>query len=295
MEKNTTELNINSCKKWCDCTSIINVWILLLVWFLTWFVVSNETGKVWGISNLGKLKTIFASSGYVEAQSGYIAQMAAQFDGSAKPTPAPTPTAQAPKADDSQFPKATLTADQVTNMKKWFAIQGPADAKVTIIEYTDPECPFCIRHFNDKTIENTMKAFDGKINHIVKVVQWVNHPGTEAKSLAIICAGMLGGDKWYYGMFDKIESASTPQAAVAKEKVTDFAKELWLDNAKFTACTTSTEAKAIYTANRAEAQSVKANGTPGNLIINNTTNETTLVAGAYPLDQFKTLIEPMVK
>ena len=280
----------------CETTkNAINVGILLLVWFLTRFVVSNETGKVWWMNNLNKLKSIFASSGYVDAQSGYIAQMASQFDGSAKPTPTPTPTAQAPKADDSQFPKATLTADQVANMKKWFAVSGPADAKVTIIEYTDPECPFCVRHTNAKTISDVMKAFDGKVNHIVKPVQWVNHDNTEYKSLATICAGKIWWDKAYYEMFEKIMWSSTQQVMVPKEKVTDFAKELWLDNAKFTACTTSTEAKAIYTANRAEAQSVKANGTPGNLIINNTTNETTLVAGAYPLDQFKTLIEPMVK
>ena len=282
----------------CDnakCGSIINVGILLLVWFLTRFVVSNETGKVWWMNNLNKLKAIFASSGYVDAQSWYIAQMASQFDGSAKPAPIAKDQPAKQDAPDSQFPKSTLTADQILTMKKWFAVSGPTDAKVTIIEYTDPECPFCIRHTNAKTIDDVMKAFNGKVNHIVKPVQWVNHPGTEYKSLATICAGKIGGDKVYYKMFEKIMSSSTQQVPVAKEKIVDFAKELWLDNGKFVACTTSEEAKSIYTANRAEAQSVKANGTPGNLIINNTTNETTLVAGAYPLDQFKTLIEPMVK
>lgn len=278
---------------------VLNVLTLLLVWYLTRFVIGNEVNKVWWRDNFNKAKTLYALSGYKNAQSTSLDQAISSLNGTTPtPTPAATGTAQQPSQPsqpEAQFPTSKLTADQVTAMKKWFAVEWDANAQISIIEYTDPECPFCIRHYNDKTIATTMNNFPGKVNHIIKVVQWVNHPGTEKKSLAIICAWILGGDKNYIGMYDKIENASTPTAAVSADKVTDFAKELWLDGTKFASCMTSQEAKDIYAKNRAEAQSVWANGTPGNLIINNATNETTLVAWAYPADQFKTLITPMVK
>ncbi len=279
-------------------SNIISVATLLLVGYLVWFVMWNEVNKVWGWDNFNKAKTLYALSGYKNAQNTSLDQAISSLNGNA-PTPAPAATGTVqpaqPAPQQEQFPTAKLTADKVSEMKKWFAVEGDANAQVTIIEYTDPECPFCVRHHNDKTIATTISNFTGKVNHIIKVVQWVNHPWTEKKSIAVICAGKIGGDKNYIAMFDKIMSASTTSSMVSVDKIPELAKELWLDDAKFAACLTSPESKDIYTKNRAEAQSVWANGTPGNLIINNTTFETKLVAGAYPADQFKTIITSMIK
>jgi protein-disulfide isomerase len=106
------------------------------------------------------------------------------------------------------------------------------------VEYSDLECPFCIRHFNDKTIANTVAAFEGKVNHIFKVVQGVNHPGTEYKSLATLCAAKLKGAEAYTQMYQKIFAASTTSAVVPNAKVEEFAKELKVNTSDLAECVT---------------------------------------------------------
>lgn len=303
-ETNKTSNAENCSKSWFCCGKlgvIVNILTFLLLAYLSYFVISNEYWKVWWKANFNKLKSVYSLSGYVNGRTTNITDMEKQVNWwtvapqGDTPTQGDTQQPQQPAQPQQQFPTSKLTADQAKKVKDGYAVNGAADAKVTIIEYTDPECPFCVRHHNDKTLENTMAAFPGKVNVITKPVQWVNHTNTQYKSLAIICAGTVWDGSKYYSMFDKIEWSSTQSAMVPNDKIPEFAKELWLDAAKFDECMNSQAAKDIYNANWAEAQGFGANGTPGNLIINNETNETTLIAGAYPLDQFKSIIEPMVK
>ena len=91
-----------------------------------------------------------------------------QMNGGTTTPTAAQPTAQKPAAE--QFPGGKLAADQMSAIKKDAYVEGNKDAKITIIEYSDPECPFCIRQFNDKTVENALAAFP-QANYIVKVVQ----------------------------------------------------------------------------------------------------------------------------
>ena len=175
-------------------------------------------------------------------------------------------------------------------------IEGDKDAKVTIVEYSDPECPFCIRHHNDKTIENTIAAFPGSVNHIYKVVQGVNHPGTEYKSLAILCAAKLKGAEGFVGMYTKILSNSTTSSVVPNEKVMEYAKELKINTSDLEECISKGDTKATYAANWAEFKTfTNSPGTPGNIVINNETGEWKLIAGAYPVDTFKQVISGWVK
>jgi protein-disulfide isomerase len=165
-----------------------------------------------------------------------------------------------------------------------------------VIEYSDLECPFCIRQHNDKTVENALTAFPGQVNHIFKVVQGVNHPGTEYKSLAVLCAAEQKGTEGYVGLYKAILDGSTPQVAIAKEKVLDLAKGLGLNSTKLASCITDGATKTTYAANWAEFQMFTSSpGTPGNIILNNETGEWKLIAGAYPVDTFKQIITELSK
>jgi protein-disulfide isomerase len=195
-----------------------------------------------------------------------------------------------------QFPSGKLTPDQLVAIKKDAVIEWDKKAKVTIIEYSDLECPFCIRHFNDKTVANTVAAFPWSVNHIFKPVQWVNHPGTEYKSLAVLCAGKLKGDDAFVGLYNKIFAASSTSAAVPTAKISEFASELKINTSDLEECITKGDTKAIYAANWAEFKTLTSSpGTPGNIILNNETGEWKLIAGAYPVDTFKQLIGAWTK
>lgn len=254
-----------------------------------------------GAENYKLAKQLFTSEKFIAQQKQQLqsaVDQIAKTDTAGQQPDTTTPEAQPSQQQDttSQFPGWTLTKDQLAAIKKDAVIEGDKDAKVTIVEYSDPECPFCIRHFNDKTIANTVAAFPGSVNHTFKVVQWVNHAGTEYKSLAILCAKKLKGDEAFVGLYSKILSTSTTSSVVPNDKVLEFAQELKVNTSDLTECITKGDTKAEYAANWAEFKTFTSSpGTPGNIVINNETGEWKLVAWAYPVDTFKQIISAWVK
>lgn len=245
-------------------------------------------------------KTLFTSDKFKEQQQKQLQWAIDQMAGTpAAPAQDEAQPDTKPVAQDDtagQFPSGKLTPDQLAAVKKDVVVEWDKNAKVTIVEYSDPECPFCIRHYNDKTVANAVAAFPGSVNHIFKVVQGVNHPGTEYKSLAILCAAKLKWDEAFVGLYGKIFANSTTSAAVANDKVLEYAKELKINTSDLADCISKWDTKATYAANWAEFRTFTTSpGTPGNIIINNETGEWKLIAGAYPVDTFKQLIGEWVK
>lgn len=250
--------------------------------FINRAIENNEARKVGGIENYETLKKLYDSERFADAQQQQIQSALSQW-GSAQPDQ---------QADtQEEFPSGQLTADQITQIKEGAFIDGNEGAKITIIEYSDPECPFCIRHYNDGTIKNVMDKYDGNVNHVLKLVEGVNHDNTQSKSLALLCAGDLGGVDAYYGLYDKIMSESSPSTPVANSKVAGFAQDLGINQANFQSCVDNKTLLSTYSANWQEAIAFKSTGTPGNLIINNETGEYRLVSGAYPVDTFVQIID----
>ncbi len=256
-------------------------------------IENNEAMKVWGVENYAKLKELYNSAAFKTAQQQQIEGATAQMGWQQANAGQEWGTTAPSTAGQEEFPSGKLSADQLAKMKQGTYVLWKKDAKYTIFEYSDPECPFCIREHNDKTIENVMAKYNGDVNLIIKVVQGVNHPGTEYKSLALLCAGKIWWEKAYYGMYDMIlgQSTSSQWGAVAVDKVPTFAQELWLNASTFKSCVDTKELLSTYSANWQEAQAMKASGTPGNLIVNNWNGEYKLVAGAYPVDTFIQVID----
>ena len=79
-----------------------------------------------------------------------------------------------------------------------------------------------------------------------------------------------------------------------EDNLTDLAKQLKINTSKFTSCLTSTDTIAQVNAEIDEAKSFGINGTPGNLIIDNTNGTYVVIAGAYPIDAFVAEIDKML-
>lgn len=240
-------------------------------------LVKMETLKAGGETNRESLQDLYSNEAF-QARTKQSIESTLQQLGQAGTT------TQQPQADATT--PMMLSADEITTIMKNANIEWNKDADIMIIEYTDPECPFCIRHHNDGTVAKTIETFPNKVGHVVKVVQWVNHTNTQAKSLAIICAGKLGGSKDYITLYNKILSASSVEAPVTMDKIPGFYSELGLSASKIDSCISETDTMAIYTANRQEAQKMGQTGTPGNIILNVKTGKYVTLAGAYPADAF---------
>jgi len=163
--------------------------------------------------------------------------------------------------------------------------RGPEDAKVTIVEYSDFQCPFCSRGYQILE-EQVMPEYEGKVRLYFKHLPLKSiHPWAESASLATECAEQQSDDgfwKMYHALFKGQRELNQDNL---KEKVTQFAKDAGLDEAKFGECFESKAALAQVEQDLQEATAVGANSTP-TFFINGRRLE-----GAQPYENFKAIID----
>ncbi len=81
-------------------------------------------------------------------------------------------------------------------------VLGASTAPITIIEYSDLECPFCIRFHT--TQETIMKEYAGKIKWVHRHFPLDFHPDAKPYAYAAECAAEIGGNDAFWKMIDYI-------------------------------------------------------------------------------------------
>ncbi len=185
---------------------------------------------------------------------------------------------QAKKQQEDEFKhplKPTLPKD--------YAYWGPKNAPITIVEYSDFQCPFCDRAYF--TMKKVLKAYPGKIRFLYKNFPLVNlHPYAMAAAkhyVAISLQNKAAAYKYYNYVFSHRDTflQEGPKfldhaARIAGANMALLKKDL-----------NSKAVKDRIAADTAEAQKFGFTGTPG-FIINGVS-----VRGAYPFDTFKKIID----
>ena len=162
--------------------------------------------------------------------------------------------------------------------------KGGASAKVTIVEYSDFQCPFCTRGYN--TMENqVLKEYGDKVKFYYKHFPLPMHPWATPAAVATECALEQNKDAYWklYTYYFEHQKDITPQNL--KEKTTEALKDSKIDMAKFNECFDGNKTADNVKAQMAEGQGVGVTGTPG-FIINGR-----LVSGAQPFENFKAIID----
>jgi len=155
--------------------------------------------------------------------------------------------------------------------------KGPADAPVTIVEFSDFECPYCSRAAQtvDKIVENNA----GKVRLVFRSYPLPFHKNAKKASEAALCANEQGK---FWQMHDAL-FANQQKLEIADLKAT--AKTLGLDSAAFDACLDSGKFAAQIDADLKAGEKAGVEGTPA-FFINGR-----FVAGALPYEQFQTIVE----
>ena len=112
------------------------------------------------------------------------------------------PTNNQPPAAVAQPPAVTKGVASVDDD----AVLGDKNAPVTIIEFSDYECPFCKRHFDQTHPELVKKYIDtGKAKLVFRDFPLSFHePMASKEAIAANCARAQGGDKKYFEFHDEI-------------------------------------------------------------------------------------------
>ena len=195
--------------------------------------------------------------------------------------------AKAPTAPVALASGATMTPAEIAVILSGAALEGNKSAEIVAIEYSDMECPFCIKQYSDTKIQASLLAqYGDKVAFAFKNNRGVNHPGTEAKALGALCAKKVGGDKAYNDFYKAIMDGTTQASVYPVSKLPDIAKNLKLDMTKWQSCLDSKATLAGLEAETAEAQKYGMGGTPGTLLLNIKTGKYSTVEGAYPFSSF---------
>lgn len=155
--------------------------------------------------------------------------------------------------------------------------KGPATAPITIVEFSDFECPYCSKA--EDTVKQVMKAYDGKVRLVYRDFPLPFHPHAEKASEAAQCAADQGK---YWEMHEKLFSN---QQKLEEPALKGYAKDLGLDQGKFDKCLDGGDKAKVVEANKAAGSKVGVTGTPA-FFINGYQ-----LTGAQPFEEFKSLID----
>jgi protein-disulfide isomerase len=165
--------------------------------------------------------------------------------------------------------------------------KGPDNAKVTIVEYSDFQCPFCSRGY--QTMETqVLKEYGDKVKFVYKNFPLPMHPWAEAAAVGVECAGQQKPAGYWalYNYYFTNQRDVTPQNI--KDKSIEALKDSGVDTAKFSDCLDNKKTLDQVKAQQAEGGTVGVNGTPA-FIINGR-----LLSGAQPFEAFKAVIDDVL-
>ncbi|HWE23378.1 MAG TPA: thioredoxin domain-containing protein [Myxococcales bacterium] len=157
--------------------------------------------------------------------------------------------------------------------------RGPDQAPVTIVEFSDFQCPYCGREF--PVVERLMKEYDGKVRLVFRHFPLDFHPYAQKAAEAGACAADQGIDK-FWKMHDKMFGN---QQKLAVDDLKSYAKEVGVDSTRFDKCLDSGEKRALVNADEKAGQQAGVSGTPA-FFVNGI-----FINGAVPYEQFKETVD----
>jgi protein-disulfide isomerase len=173
-------------------------------------------------------------------------------------------------------------------------IRGNSNAELSLIEYSDFECPFC-KQFH-QTAQDVVKMYGGKVNWVYRHYPLPFHnPGAEKEAEAAECVFEVGGDTAFWTYADTIFSRTTSNGqGFPQDKLGPLAKELGLDERVFQDCLGAGRQASRVKEDSAEGERIGVTGTPTNVLFNNKTGEARIMVGAVPLAELKTAIAQLL-
>jgi protein-disulfide isomerase len=155
---------------------------------------------------------------------------------------------------------------------------GPADAPITIVEFSDYQCPFC-RRWHDEVYEPLLAAYPGKIRLVYRHLPLTSiHPDAMSAAEAAMCAGEQDA---YWPFHERLFSSES----LGNNIYIQYAQELGLDMGTFESCLSDQKYQQAVQADSDFAINLGIRSTP-TFFINGLA-----IVGAQPLDVFKQVID----
>jgi len=133
-------------------------------------------------------------------------------------------------------------------------VRGAAAAPVTLVEFSDFQCPFCIAA--TPQLESVLKAYPGKVKLIFKQFPLDSHSQAALAAAAALAANKQGK---FWGMYDALFAQ---KGDLSRQRIADLAKAVGLDVNRFQADLGSSEIKRAVDKDIADGEKINVDSTP---------------------------------
>lgn len=175
-------------------------------------------------------------------------------------------------------PAAVQPAQRVDVSTEGYPSLGPADAPITIVEFSDFQCPYC-RKFHEETYQALLDAYPGQIRFVYRNLPLTSiHPDAMPSAIASLCANDQNAYWDYHG---KLFSSET----LTRETFIQYAEDLSLNVDEFSACLDSGKHDEFIEQDMNFALDLGVQSTP-TFFINGLA-----IVGAQPLSAFQQIID----
>lgn len=175
------------------------------------------------------------------------------------------------------------------------AVMGDKDAPILMVEFSDYQCPFCRKFYNETLPQIKENYIDtGLVRFAYRDLPLpsLGHTDATPAANAAECAREQEGDEMYFSFHDKIfegqNALGNGTVKIPSESLYSYAEELGLDMDAFTSCQENLDYEDEIAADSAVARSIGINGTPA-FVINGQ-----VVTGAYPYETFVEVFETIL-
>ncbi|MDQ2901260.1 MAG: thioredoxin domain-containing protein [Acidobacteriota bacterium] len=160
-------------------------------------------------------------------------------------------------------------------------VKGPKDAKITLVEFSDFECPYCSKAVGQ--IDAVLRAYPRDVKLIYKQFPLAMHPHANLAAEASLAAFAQGK---FWPMHDKLFAHFH---AITRENVMLWAKEIGLDTGKFATDLDAIKYTHVIEKDTADGEAAGVNGTPTIFIDGKHYN------GSLAIDAMKPIIDAELK
>jgi protein-disulfide isomerase len=177
-----------------------------------------------------------------------------------------------------------------TNSSGGSPVLGSLNASVTVVDFSDFQCPNCARYVKLTEPEIKSEYIDtGNVAYVFKHFPW---RGTDSLSAAFAseCANEQGKFWEYHDiLFQNQQGVDSGWASI--ENLKEFASETGLDRTQFDSCLDSEKYKSNIDEDLALAEELDLDTTPSFLILKSDGTEMEVLEGAHPFPSFEALID----
>ncbi len=171
-------------------------------------------------------------------------------------------------------------------------IRGNKNAEITIIEYSDLECPFCKRFH--PTLQQILLDYSGKVRWVYRHFPLTSlHSKAPKEAEATDCAAELGGNDGFWAYIDRLYEVTPSNNGLDLEQLPQIAQDVGLDRQKFKECLDKGKYAQHVQEDYQDAISAGGSGTPYNIVIDSQGNKLPF-SGALPYSSVKKIIDSVL-